>query len=115
MFPRCFSHWLKVVRLHRDLLTQTNEAMETDFTILEKIAELIAEKVIQKIGMDSSDKLLTKKDVMDMLQVSDSTLWRWEHMGILVPKGKIGKNTYYTKKSVDDALTLDFDKRELIK
>lgn len=52
----------------------------------------------------SYDKMMTRKQVMDYLHITDATLWRWGKLGLLVPSGKVGSRIYYKRSDVDKAL-----------
>lgn len=49
---------------------------------------------------DQNDDLITKKDLMEGLNISHTTLWKWEKSGYLVPV-KIGKRIYYRRDDVE--------------
>lgn len=53
----------------------------------------------------TSEELLTKKQVCELLQITLTTLWRWEKNGKIETYG-IGKNRYYKKAEILDLLTL---------
>lgn len=52
-----------------------------------------------------ADELLTKKQVCELLQITLTTLWRWEKNGKIETYG-IGKNRYYKKVEILNLLTL---------
>lgn len=56
---------------------------------------LIAEaKMIEQMGLENDDSLLTSEEVCKKLHVSPSTLWRWGKVGYLMPLMIGGKNLY---------------------
>lgn len=46
---------------------------------------------------------LTRRDVMKILHVAGSTLWRWEQSGFLIP-AKLGRKVLYRKTDIDRVL-----------
>ena len=53
----------------------------------------------------ATEELLTKKQVCELLQITLTTLWRWEKNGKIETYG-IGKNRYYKKAEILNLLTL---------
>ena len=51
-----------------------------------------------------NDALLTKKEVMNLLDVSSTTLWSWRRKNYLVPI-KIGRKVFYQKADVENLLS----------
>ncbi|MBR6263437.1 MAG: helix-turn-helix domain-containing protein [Prevotella sp.] len=51
-----------------------------------------------------NDALLTKKEVMNLLGVSSTTLWSWMRKKYLVPV-KIGRKVFYQKADVENLLS----------
>lgn len=45
------------------------------------------------------EQFLTKKEVMDLFGVCDTTLWHWQRGGYLVPR-KMGRKILYSKSEV---------------
>lgn len=54
---------------------------------------------------DSSDKLLTTKEVCEFLQIDASTLWHWVNKGRIKKYG-IAKRRYYKKSEILESLIL---------
>ena len=48
----------------------------------------------------NTERMLRSKEVTEMLEVSSSTLWRWEQTGYLKPASRIGKNPVYRESDV---------------
>lgn len=44
---------------------------------------------------NTKNEILTRKQVMKMLDISASTLWRWTEAGY-IKKSKIGNRAYYS-------------------
>lgn len=60
-------------------------------------AQLIAEtkaELEQSISDSKAETYLSSEKVMQMMQISKSTLWRWKQRGYLVPV-KLGNNERY--------------------
>lgn len=49
---------------------------------------------------EQNEDLLAKKDVIEGLGVSHTTLWKWEKSGYLVPI-KVGKRVYYKRDDLE--------------
>jgi len=59
--------------------------------------ELIAEARAQledELDKSRRESYPTRKEVMEMLRVSEATLWRWQKTGYLVPLNVGGKRRY---------------------
>ena len=52
---------------------------------------------------EKSDELLTREEVLDLLQIDSSTLWRYQNDGKIKAYG-IGNRRYYKKAEIIDAL-----------
>ncbi len=50
---------------------------------------------------DNNKSLITKKEVMTGLNVSHTTLWKWENLGYLIPV-KIGRRVFYRRKDIEN-------------
>ncbi|UBM62783.1 helix-turn-helix domain-containing protein [Candidatus Sulfidibacterium hydrothermale] len=71
----------------------------------DKLVKQTALEVEQRIKAENKpDKLLTRQQVSETLDVSLSTLWHWEKKGILVPL-KIGSKVRYRQSDVEKAIT----------
>lgn len=46
------------------------------------------------------DRELTRKEVMEMLHVSESTLWQWEQQKYLVPARRVGRRPIYLESQI---------------
>lgn len=73
-----------------------------DVTVSVKKSDLIelAEYLIRKIELEKEEKYLTADETCKMLSVSNSTLFRLEEKGILVPQ-RIGRRKVYIKRKVE--------------
>lgn len=49
---------------------------------------------------EQNEDLIAKKDVVEGLGVSHTTLWKWEKSGYLVPV-KVGKRVYYKRDDLE--------------
>lgn len=76
-------------------------------TMLDLIATMVAEKVWRKLQpmMQTTDSdLVSRQDLMEKLQVSEATLWKWERQGKLTRYGSFGRRVYYKMSDVEKAL-----------
>lgn len=69
--------------------------------IINKITDL--EKQISISQTKEENKLLTRFEAAEMLQVNLSTLYKWVKAGKISQK-KLGKKVYFTKESIENAL-----------
>lgn len=85
-----------------------NEQLQGFNTLIDALSEKVAEKVCERMEPmmkgSQADPLLTKKEVMERLHVTEATLWRWEKMGILQRAGTFGTRVYYKLSDVENAL-----------
>lgn len=49
----------------------------------------------------TEDKSLTLEEAASVLGVSKNTLWRWEKVGYLVPKSRVGHRKMYLQSQID--------------
>jgi len=84
------------------IVIQVNGQDLLDFAdaIIEKASDNAKKSLEDKGG----EKYLTKKEVMSLLKVCDTTLWIWNRDNYLKPV-KIGRRVLYRKCDVDDLLT----------
>lgn len=65
------------------------------------IQKPIEEKPISNTEeLEFENDLLSSKDVMVILKISSTTLWRFNKNDTLRPKSKIGRKVYYSKSEV---------------
>lgn len=94
-------------------MTKQNEKLLVQLSVQE-LQELIAKsvteevnkliKVIQMIPADNDEnKVITKKQVMELLNVSDTTLYLWNKNNVLKHK-KMNSRVYYLKNDVMNKL-----------
>lgn len=67
------------------------------FSTKESFDDLITTQ--KSLFPDINDELIIKKDLMKGLNISHTTLWKWEKTGYLVPV-KVGKRTYYRREDI---------------
>ena len=68
--------------------------------------QLIAEtkqQLEQEVSDNKAVTYLSGENVMDMLKISKSTLWRWKQRGYLIPV-RIGGNDRYLSTDIDRLL-----------
>jgi len=63
------------------------------------LKEIINEIIDERFAEKKEDELVSIKKVMEMLGVTDATLWRWDKMGIL-KKVRIGNRVYYRRSDI---------------
>lgn len=81
------------ITVHKDdLLLFANTLVEKTRNVVEK--ELHASK---------KERLVPKKEVLEILGKGDTTLHNWKHSGYLVPV-KIGKSVYYKWSDLDEII-----------
>ena len=67
-----------------------------------KIAEMVYKKITAKWEENNTpSKKMYVKDAMRYLQVTRTTLWRWQQAGYLLPDGRVGDRPFYYKSSLD--------------
>ena len=76
---------------------------ETGVNALIKAIRLALLEEMRVKESDSSDQesLITKKEVMEKLNISSTTLWIWEKRIYLVPV-KIGRRIFYRRQDIED-------------
>ena len=75
---------------------QLNEAIDSCITkTIKELKDLVAS--------EKEERYLTKKQVMDMLNISDTTIWRWEQKNYLMPV-PIGGQRRYKLSSINHIL-----------
>ena len=63
------------------------------------LKEIINEIIDERFAEKKEDELISTKKVMEMLGVTDATLWRWDKTGIL-KKVRIGNRVYYRRSDI---------------
>lgn len=48
---------------------------------------------------------ITRRQLIEMLQINPSTLWRWEKQGKIRRIGGIGNKVYYSRRAIEYAIT----------
>lgn len=78
----------------------TNISINVNLNDLKAFARYIAEEtrkeVEEQAKVEAQDKQLTSKEAAQMLNVTASTLWRWEKENYLVPAFRVGRKAFYT-------------------
>lgn len=59
---------------------------------------------LEDSSLDPKDDLVTPKEVMNLLKISSTTLWRFNKNGTLKKKKKIGRKVYYSAKDINNLL-----------
>lgn len=71
---------------------------------MRKFANIILDeqekRMKDKLGIASEGRILTRQETIEKFRISGTTLWRWEHEGILKPFGKHGKIVLYNETEI---------------
>ena len=62
---------------------------------------LLEEMRVKESDSSDQESLITKKEVMEKLNISSTTLWIWEKRKYLVPV-KIGRRIFYKRKDIEN-------------
>ena len=62
---------------------------------------LLEEMRVKESDSSDQESLITKKEVMEKLNISSTTLWIWEKRKYLVPV-KIGRRIFYKRQDIED-------------
>ena len=62
---------------------------------------LLEEMRVKESDSSDQESLITKKEVMEKLNISSTTLWIWEKRKYLVPI-KIGRRIFYKRQDIED-------------
>lgn len=88
-------------------LQRGNNVIKIELSLddLHSFADHLVEKTINKAKeeLNNEDALLTKKEVMDTLGISDTTIWHWNKNHYLHPI-KIGRKVMYKKSDIHNHL-----------
>lgn len=63
--------------------------------IANRVADIVCERMEQRIDNKTNDRLIPRKEVMAELDISEATLFRWERTGQLQRAATIGRRVYY--------------------
>lgn len=67
---------------------------------LTEVAQEVMNKEKAAEAARNADETMTQKEVCKFLNVSKSTLWRWERDKYLLPTGRMGRSPQYLKSDV---------------
>ena len=67
---------------------------------LTEISKQVIEKEKAAEASRNADETMTQKEVCKFLNISKSTLWRWERDNYLLPTGRMGRSPQYLKSDV---------------
>lgn len=70
-------------------------------TFAESLLKMGAEQA--KEDLEKQEQFLSKREVMKLFGVCDTTLWHWQKSGFLIPR-KIGRKILYSKPEVEKCL-----------
>lgn len=63
--------------------------------IANRVADIVCERIEQRIDNKANNHLVSRKEVMAQLDISEATLFRWERTGQLPRAATIGRRVYY--------------------
>ena len=69
-------------------------------TFLAEVAQEVVNKEKAAEAARNADETMTQKEVCKFLNISKSTLWRWERDNYLLPAGRMGRSPQYLKSDV---------------
>lgn len=80
---------------------KANIRFEVSGEDLKLFAEALINRGIDqaKYELQKEEQFLTKKEVMTLFGVCDTTLWHWQRSGYLIPR-KMGRKILYSKAEV---------------
>ena len=67
---------------------------------LAEVAQEVMNKEKAAEAARNADETMTQKEVCKFLNISKSTLWRWERDNYLLPAGRMGRSPQYLKSDV---------------
>ena len=67
---------------------------------LAEVAQEVMNKEKAAEAARNADETMTQKEVCKFLNISKSTLWRWERDNYLLPTGRMGRSPQYLKSDV---------------
>lgn len=88
--------------MQTSLLVSVSEHRLTEL-ISDAVASALRDKLSQHVNPPDSDRgreYLTRKELLDELQIAPSTLASWQRQGFITPR-RIGRRVYFTRKDVD--------------
>ncbi len=59
----------------------------------------VANNSSKKLYPGNDPEMISKKDIMEGLGISHTTLWKWQKLGYLVPV-KVGRKVYYRRADI---------------
>ena len=62
---------------------------------------LLEEMRVKESNSSDQKSLITKKEVMEKLNISSTTLWIWEKRKYLIPV-KIGRRIFYKRQDIEE-------------
>ena len=74
--------------------------------IVERSAQRTADIVCERLGVKlrPDEDLITRQEAEDILKVTETTLWRWERLGIIHRAGTFGRKVYYSMTELKQAM-----------
>lgn len=63
--------------------------------IANRVADIVCERIEQRIENKANDRLTPRKEVMAKLDISEATLLRWERTGQIQRAATLGRRVYY--------------------
>lgn len=72
------------------IAVRADDLMEANNQLIDKVRADLEKEITEK----RTAKFMTRESVLDRLSISDTTLWRWEKRGYLVPVNVGGQRRY---------------------
>lgn len=63
--------------------------------IAHRVADIVWKEIEQRLDNKVDSRLISRKKVMQQLEISEATLFRWEQSGQLPRAATIGRRVYY--------------------
>lgn len=65
----------------------------------QEFADYTASKAIEKFLQKHDEKVFNRKEVVEKFGICETTLWRWDKMGLIESK-KIGNRVFYPESEI---------------
>lgn len=63
--------------------------------IANRVADIVWQRIEQRLDNKANSRLVSRKEVMAQLDISEATLFRWERTGQLPRAATLGRRVYY--------------------
>ena len=104
-FELCHYKLLKRLQMTNSILLQNVSPEQFTEMIKTVLAEQMKQFKIDLNNKDDKDELLTRDQVLELLQVNSSTLWHWTNKG-KINVYKFANKCYYKRSEIMQSITL---------